>query len=79
MSDIELTLDKVLEKVGFTARMEAKAEARGEARGVAIGKARGGEEKAVEIARNMLNSGFPAEQAAALSGLDVEKIKGLAR
>ena len=71
MSDIALTLDKVLEEVGFTARMEAKAEARGEARGVAIGKE--------EIARNMLNSGFSAEQTAALSGLDVERVKGLAR
>jgi len=67
MSDIALTLDKVLEEVGFTARMEAKAEARG------------GEERAVEIARNMLNSGFSAEQTAALSGLDVERVKGLAR
>ena len=30
-----------------------------------------------EIARNMLKSGFPVEQIAALSGLDVEQIKAL--
>jgi len=62
MSDIALTLDKVLEEVGFTARMEAKAEARGKE----------------EVARNMLNSGFPVEQVAELSGLDVERIRALA-
>jgi len=82
MSEIALTLDKVLEEVGFTARMEAKAEARGlalgeargEAKGITIGEAKGKE----EIARNMLNSGFSAEQTAALSGLDIERIRALA-
>jgi len=59
------TLDEVLEGVGLTAIWEA--------RGVAIGEARGKE----EIARNMLKSGFPVEQVAALSGLDVEKIRAL--
>jgi len=66
MSDIALTLDKVLEEVGFTARMEAKAEARGEARGKE------------EIAQKMLKSGFLIGQVAELSGLDVERIKALA-
>jgi len=65
MSDVALTLEQVLEEVGFYARMEAKAEARGK------------EERAVEIARNMLNSGFPVEQVAELSGLDVERVKAL--
>ena len=63
MSDIALTLDKVLEEVGFTARMEAKAEARGEIKGKE------------EIARNMLKNGFPVEQVAELSGLDMERIR----
>ena len=66
MSDIALTLDQVLEEVGFTARMEAKAEARGEAKGKE------------EIARNMLKSGFPVGQVAELSGLDVERVRALA-
>jgi len=52
----------------------AIGEARGEAKGLAIGEARGKE----EIARNMLKNGFPVEQVAALSGLDVEKIRVLA-
>jgi len=75
MSDIALTLDKVLEEVGFTARMEAKAEARGEARGVAIGEIKGEAKGKEEIARNMLKSGFPVEQVAELSGLDAERIR----
>jgi len=29
------------------------------------------------VALNMLKSGFPAEQVASLSGLDIEKIKAL--
>jgi len=64
------TLDEVLEGVGLTAIWEA----RGEVRGMAIGEVKGKE----EIVRNMLNSGFPVEQVAALSGLDVEKIRTLA-
>ena len=71
------TLDEVLEEVGLTAIWEARGEARGEAIGEARGEAKGEERKALEIARNMLNSGFPVEQAAALSGLDVEKIRAL--
>jgi len=55
------TLDEVLENIGLTALWEAK----------------GKEEKALEIVRNMLKSGFPVEQAAALSGLDVERIRAL--
>jgi len=53
------TLDEVLEEIGVTARWEAKAE----------------ERKALEIAANMLRNGFPVEQVAALSGLDIEKIR----
>jgi len=68
------TLDEVLEGVGLTAIWEARGEAIGEARGVAIGEARGKE----EMARNMLKSGFPVEQIAALSGLDVGKVRTLA-
>ena len=71
------TLDEVLEEVGLTAIWEARGEAKGEIRGVAIGQAKGEERKALEIVRNMLNSGFPVEQAAALSGLDVEKVRTL--
>jgi hypothetical protein len=69
MSDCGLTLDGVLEEIGLTAKWEA----RGEARGVAIGE----EKKAAEIARNLLKNGFPVEQTALLSGLDVEKVEAL--
>ena len=68
------TLDEVFEKTGLTALWEA----RGEAKGVAIGEARGEVKGKEEIARNMLKSGFPVEQIAALSGLGAEKIKALA-
>ena len=43
----------------------------------AIWEARGKAEGKEEIARNMLKSGFSAEQVAALSGLDLEKIRAL--
>jgi hypothetical protein len=65
MSDCELTLDGVLEEIGLTAKWEAK--------GIAVGE----EKKATEIARNLLNNGFSAEQTAVLSGLDVVKVKAL--
>jgi len=86
MSESAVTLEEVLDRIGFIAkweaRGEAKGEARGEARGVAIGKEEGvaiGEARGKEeIARNMLNCGFSVEQIASLSGLDVEKINNLA-
>ena len=56
------TLEEVLESTGLTVLWEAK----------------GKEVKALEIACNMLKSGFPVEQVAALSGLDTEKIRVLA-
>ena len=54
----------------------------GEERGIAIGEERGiaiGEERRAEqAARNMLAEGFSAEDAARLSGLAVERVRGLA-
>ena len=65
MSSTAPTMDEILEKVGFTARWEARGRLEGEARGKE------------EIVRNMLNRGFPVEQIAELSGLDVETIQDL--
>jgi hypothetical protein len=65
MSDSALTLDKIFEEAGLVAKWEARGEARGK------------EEKAAEIARNLLKNGFSVEQTAALSGLDVSKVKVL--
>ena len=66
MSKTALTLEKVFEDAGLTAKWEA----RGEVRGV--------EKKALIVAKNMLKSGFSLEQTANLSELDVEKVKELA-
>ena len=66
MSSTALTLEQVLEEVGFNARIEARGEAKGVARGME------------KVAQNMLKSGFPVEQVAELSGLDIEKVKALA-
>ena len=60
------TLEEVFEEIGLTALWEARGESKGE------------EKKALEIAWNMLKSGFPVEQVAALSGLDAERIRALA-
>ena len=46
----------------------------GEERGIAIGE----ERRAEQAARNMLAEGFSAEDAARLSGLAVERVRGLA-
>jgi len=67
MSDTQLTLDKVFEKAGLVAKWEA----RGEARGIAKGE----EQKASEIARNMLKKGFSVEETSKLSGLSIKKIR----
>ncbi|MCL2379988.1 MAG: hypothetical protein FWC64_00170 [Treponema sp.] len=70
MSDTAIaSLQRTFERIGFSTEWEVRGEARG--------MARGGEEKALEIAGNMLKSGFSVEQTAALSGLDVEKVTAL--
>jgi predicted transposase YdaD len=71
MSDTALTMDQLLENVGLTAKWEA----RGEARGKVIGE----EKKALEIAKNLLDNGFSAEQAAKLAGLEIGKVEALAK
>jgi len=78
-------LEKVLEEVGLIAKWEARGEARGKAQWLAVGEARGeakglerGEaSKANEIARNMLESGFPKEQVAQLAGLSLEQVHAI--
>jgi len=69
MYDVDLSLEKTMEEFGLLAKWEARGEVRGEARGE--------EKKAVEIAQKMLGNGFPVEQIANLSGLDIEKIEAL--
>jgi len=62
MSNSGLTLEEVLEEVGFYARMEAKVKEKG----------------AMTIAQNMIKSGFSVEQTAELCDLDIGKIRDLA-
>ena len=61
MSDAVKSLDDVFEKTGMAARWEAKAEAR----------------TALDIAQNMVNSGFPLETVVSMTKLDPEKVKEL--
>jgi hypothetical protein len=72
-----LTIEKVLEEVGWIAKWEAKGEARGEAKGEARGEAKGEEQKALAIARNMVNLGLPVETIISATQLDPEKVKAL--
>jgi hypothetical protein len=58
----ELTYEELLREVGFIDRWEA----------------RGKEEKALEIAKNLLAEGFSVEQTARLAELDLEKVRSLA-
>jgi predicted transposase YdaD len=71
MSDTALTLEKVLENIGLTARWEE--------RGIKRDEKRGEEKKAFEIAGNFLKMGLSAEQIAEASGLPVEKVRALSR
>jgi hypothetical protein len=63
--DNTLTIEKVFENVGWTAKWEA--------RGVALGE----ERKALTIAQNMVNLGIPLETIVSATQLDPEKVKSL--
>jgi len=63
MRDAAKSLDEVLVRTGVAARVEAKAEARGE------------ENKALDIAKNLINMGFPLETVVSATNLDPEKVK----
>ena len=61
MSGSTVTLEKVLEDAGLTEKWEARGE----------------ERKAVDIARNLINLGFPLETVVSATRLDSEKVKAL--
>ncbi|MCL2043148.1 MAG: hypothetical protein FWG89_03315 [Treponema sp.] len=61
MGKAKLTLAKVLEDAGMTAEWEARGE----------------ERKAFDIARNLLNLGFPPETVVSATGLDLDKVQSL--
>jgi hypothetical protein len=61
LSDVALTMDKVLEEAGLTA----------------IWEARGEEKRAIEIAKSLLITGWSIEEIVDVTKLDKETIKGL--
>jgi hypothetical protein len=65
LSDVVLTMEKVLEEAGLIAIWEARGEAIGE------------EKRAIEIARNLLAKGWTVEEIVDVTKLDKETIKGL--
>jgi predicted transposase YdaD len=67
MSDIA-TIDEVFEGLGIIEYYEARGEVRGEARGK--------EEKAVEIARNLKKIGLSLERIVEATGLTERQING---
>jgi hypothetical protein len=60
-----VTIEKVLENVGWTAKWEAR------------GRAEGEKYKAFDIAKNLVNLGVPIETVISATQLDPEKIKSL--
>ena len=56
-----VTLEQVLEEVGWTAKWEA----------------RGRQNEALDIAKNLINLGLPAETIVSATKLDPEKVKML--
>ena len=73
----ELTLEEVLEEAGLIAKWEARAEARGEARGVAQGVAQGEAKEKEQTVHSMLQLGLPLETIAAVTRLNIDKVKDL--
>jgi hypothetical protein len=73
LSDVALTMEKVLEEAGFTALWEARGVALGEARGVALGEEKG----KIEVAKNLLAKGWSIEDIVEVTKLDEETVKGL--
>jgi predicted transposase/invertase (TIGR01784 family) len=67
MSDTTLTLERVFEEAGLTAKWEARGRAEGEARGKA------------EVARNLIKIGLSLEKVAQATELDLETVKSLAQ
>ena len=65
MSNAALSLDDVFERTGLAAKWEARAEAKGK------------EQEAKNIAKNMVNAGFPLETVVSMTNLDPEKVKEL--
>jgi hypothetical protein len=59
LSDVALTMDKVLEEAGLTAMWEARGEEKGK----------------VEVAKNAIKQGLPEDTIAAITGLDLETIR----
>jgi len=53
------------------------AEMKGEKRGIEKGREEGKKEKAIEIAKNLLNAGVDIETISNSTGLDIEEIKKL--
>jgi len=66
------SLDEVFERTGLAAKWEAK----GKALGLAIGEAKG-DERAIKVAKNLINLGLPLETVASATELDPEKVKAL--
>jgi predicted transposase YdaD len=71
MSDTTMVYGKTLENAGYVTRKMILAKMDGEIAGK--------EEKALEIARNALTQGIPLETVAIITGLDIEKIREIAR
>ena len=65
MGDTAITFDQIMEDVGLAAKWEARGEAKAE------------ENKAKEIAKNLLGNGFSLEQTAQLCGLDIADVRKL--
>jgi predicted transposase YdaD len=61
MSDGTLTLDDVLDEIGWTTRWEEKGE----------------EAKAIKIAQNLLKKGWSVEETAQTAELDLDTVKSL--
>jgi predicted transposase/invertase (TIGR01784 family) len=73
MSDTTTVYGKTLENAGYVTRKMILAKIEGKIEG----KTEGEEQKALEIARNALAQGLSIETVAAITTLDIERVRGI--
>ena len=69
---------KSLENMGELDNIINSTEERAEMRGREAGRAEGSQEKALEIAKNLLEAGMGVEQISQMTGLSVDEVEAIA-
>ena len=69
---------KSLENMGELDNIISSTEERAEMRGREAGRAEGSQERALEIAKNLISAGMSIEQVSQMTGLSVDEVEAIA-